>query len=66
MPENTAPDYSFCKGSPAFEGLSDAEIGSILATAKPLEVSGGEVLLRQGDPGGTIYVITRGDRKSVV
>ena len=60
MPDNPLPDYSFCKGSPAFEGLSDAEIAAILATAKPLEVSGGEVLFRQGDPGGTMYVITRG------
>ena len=60
MTDENTPDYSFCKGSPAFEGLSDAEIGSILATARPVEVSGGEVLFRQGDPGGTMYVITRG------
>ena len=60
MSTDGTPNYSFCKGSPAFEGLSDTDIGSILSAAQPVEVAGGQVLFQQGDDGGTMYVITRG------
>jgi len=60
MTDGPESDFSFCQGSPAFEGLSLEEIASILSAARPLEVAGGEKLFRQGDPGGTMYVITRG------
>jgi len=60
MSQKPTEDYSFCQASPAFEGLSADEIASILSTARPLEVAGGEILFRQGDPGGTMYVITSG------
>ena len=53
-------EYEFLKSSPAFDGLSDQDIKTILSKAKPMEVRGGEELFRQGDPGGTMYVITRG------
>lgn len=53
-------EFEFLKGSPAFDGLSDQDIRSILAKARPMEVRSGEVLFRQGDPGGTMYVITSG------
>ncbi len=53
-------EYEFLKSSPAFDGLSDEDIKTILSKAKPMEVRGGEELFRQGDPGGTMYVITRG------
>ena len=45
-------EFEFLKGSPAFDGLSDQDIRSILSKARPMEVRGGEVLFRQGDPGG--------------
>ena len=53
-------EFEFLKGSPAFDSLSDQDIRSILAKARPMEVRSGEVLFRQGDPGGTMYVITSG------
>jgi hypothetical protein len=42
MSQKPTEDYSFCQASPAFEGLSADEIASILSTARPLEVAGGE------------------------
>lgn len=60
MAEHDQGEFEFLKGSPAFDGLSDLDIRKILSKATPMEVRGGEVLFRQGDPGGTMYVITSG------
>ena len=40
MAEQNQSEYEFLKGSPAFDGLSDHDIRSILSKATPMEVRG--------------------------
>ncbi|HSL45972.1 MAG TPA: ATP-binding protein [Anaerolineales bacterium] len=47
--------------SPFFEGLSDAELKQLMAMAEPVSLRAGEVLIRQGEPGDSAYVIMKGD-----
>lgn len=46
---------------PMFALLSDAERAELLKVARPVMYSAGEVIVRQGDPGGSLFVIRRGD-----
>jgi signal transduction histidine kinase len=47
--------------SPLFEGLSDEELQQLMDSAKPVSLRAGEVLMKQGDPGDTAFVILKGE-----
>lgn len=47
--------------SPLFEGLSDDELRQLMSNASPVSLRAGEVLMRQGDPGDTAYVVLSGE-----
>ena len=40
MADENQSEYEFLKSSPAFDGLSDQDIKTILSKAKPMEVRG--------------------------
>lgn len=47
--------------SPLFEGLSDDELQQLMDNAQPVSLRAGEVLMQQGDPGDTAYVVVSGE-----
>ena len=47
--------------SPLFEGLSDEELTRLIDMAEPVALRPGEVLIKQGDPGDSAYVILTGE-----
>jgi len=46
--------------SPLFEGLSDEELQHLMDNAKPVSLHAGEVLMKQGGPGDTAYIVVKG------
>jgi signal transduction histidine kinase len=46
--------------SPLFQGLSDAELKLLMAMAEPVSLRAGDVLIRQGEPGDSAYVLMEG------
>ena len=47
--------------SPLFEGLSDDELQQLMDNARPVSLRAGEVLMKQGDPGETAFVVVGGE-----
>ena len=47
--------------SPLFEGLSDEELIRLMDMAEPVMLRAGEILIKQGDPGDSAYVIIKGE-----
>ncbi|PWB70650.1 MAG: histidine kinase [Anaerolineales bacterium] len=47
--------------SPLFEGLSDDELQQLMDNAEPVSLRAGEVLMKQGDPGDSAFVIVSGE-----
>src|SRR5512141_525032 len=47
--------------SPLFEGLTDAELKQLMAMAEPVFLRAGDVLIKQGEPGDSAYVLIKGD-----
>jgi signal transduction histidine kinase len=47
--------------SPLFNGLSDDELQQLMDNAKPVALSAGEVLMKQGDPGDSAFVVVKGE-----
>jgi signal transduction histidine kinase len=47
--------------SPLFQGLSDEELQHLMDMAKPVSLRAGEVLIRQGEPGDSAYVVIKGE-----
>ncbi len=47
--------------SPLFQGLSDEELKQLMDMAEPVSLRAGERLIRQGDPGDSAYVLTKGE-----
>ena len=47
--------------SPLFEGLSDEELQKLMDMAEPVSLRAGDVLIRQGEPGDSAYVVIRGE-----
>jgi len=47
--------------SPLFEGLSDDELKQLMDDAKPVSLRAGEVLMKQGEPGHTAFIVVKGD-----
>ena len=47
--------------SPLFEGLSDEELTRLIDMAEPVALRPGEILIKQGDPGDSAYVILTGE-----
>jgi signal transduction histidine kinase len=47
--------------SPLFQGLSDRELQQLMDMAEPLSLRAGDVLIRQGDPGDSAYVVIKGE-----
>lgn len=46
---------------PLFQGLTDAELKQLMAMAEPVSLHAGEVLIKQGEPGDSAYVVIKGD-----
>ena len=46
--------------SPLFQGLSDDELQQLMDNAKPVALRAGEVLMKQGDPGDSAFVVVKG------
>ncbi len=47
--------------SPLFQGLSDEELQKLMDMAEPVSLRAGYVLIRQGEPGDSAYVIMQGE-----
>ena len=47
--------------SPLFEGLSDEELQQLMDSAKPVSLRAGEILIKQGEPGDSAFVILKGE-----
>lgn len=47
--------------SPLFQGLSDEELNHLMDMAEPVSLRAGDCLIRQGDPGDSAYVLTKGE-----
>jgi len=47
--------------SPLFEGLSDEELQRLMNMAEPRFLHAGDILMRQGEPGESAYVLIRGE-----
>ena len=47
--------------SPLFQGLSDDELKALLDMAEPVSLRAGEILIKQGEPGDSAYVILNGE-----
>ncbi len=47
--------------SPLFYGLSDEELKQLMDMAEPLFLRAGEILIKQGDPGDSAYVVIKGE-----
>jgi signal transduction histidine kinase len=47
--------------SPLFEGLSDAELKQLMAMAEPVSLRAGDILIKQGEPGDSAYVLIKGN-----
>jgi len=47
--------------SPLFQGLSDAELQQLMDNARLVSLRAGEVLMKQGDPGDSAFVVVRGE-----
>jgi len=46
--------------SPLFQGLSDQEIQQLMDMAEPVTLRAGEILMKQGEPGDSAYVVIKG------
>jgi len=47
--------------SPLFEGLTDAELKQLMAMAESVSLRAGDVLIKQGEPGDSAYVLINGE-----
>jgi len=47
--------------SPLFQGLSDDELQQLMDNAKPVALRTGEVLMKQGEPGDSAFVVVQGE-----
>jgi signal transduction histidine kinase len=47
--------------SPLFQGLSDEELQQLMDMAEPVSLRAGEILIKQGEPGDSAYVVMSGD-----
>ena len=46
---------------PLFQGLSDDELQQLMDNAKPVSLRAGEVLMKQGEPGDSAFVVVKGE-----
>lgn len=53
-------DMEYFRGVFLFSGLDDRQISRVLSLARPVELKAGETLIREGEKGGTLYIIRRG------
>ncbi|MFQ5945995.1 MAG: sensor histidine kinase [Anaerolineae bacterium] len=49
------------RGLPLFEGLSDADFERLLSMAEEVSVKAGHLLMREGEPGDSLYVVLDGE-----
>ena len=47
--------------SPLFQGLSDEELQKLMDMAQPVSLRAGDILIKQGEPGDSAYVVIRGE-----
>ncbi len=46
---------------PLFEGVDRRDLDWLFSTAEPVEVPAGHVLMKEGDPGGSLYLVLDGE-----
>jgi len=61
IPPATRVDQELLFAVPIFSLLSDEERADLLKVARPVVYAAGETVVRQGDEGGSLFVIRRGD-----
>lgn len=66
VPSRTAVGGKALAAVPMFAPLSDAERDQLLSIAKPLLFAAGQSIVRQGDAGGSLFVILRGEASVTV
>ncbi len=58
----TIPDKIFhLKGIEIFEGLSVSELAAVASVTEEMTFPAGEIVIREGDPGDTMYLIIEGE-----
>lgn len=50
----------FLRQTPILQGLDEGELNRFLAIARRIEVPKGQVILREGDSGDTLYILEKG------
>jgi CRP/FNR family transcriptional regulator, cyclic AMP receptor protein len=50
---------------PVFSGLSDADLETVAAVSVPRQYEAGEIVFREGDEGGTCYVVRSGIARAI-
>jgi cAMP-dependent protein kinase regulator len=58
--EQANPSAQSLDGMPLFSGIPKDELVSLLAAARPERVAPGQVIVREGEPGDTLYLIVQG------
>jgi small-conductance mechanosensitive channel/CRP-like cAMP-binding protein len=66
LPPQTDIRAKALSGVPMFAALSDSERDQLLAIAKPLLFAAGESIVRQGQAGGSLFVLVRGEASVTV
>ncbi len=46
---------------PLFEGVDRRDLDWLFSTAEPVEIPAGHVLMKEGDPGGSLYLVLDGE-----
>lgn len=57
----TVMNLNDLRKSPLFKGLSDEELQRLMNMAEPRFLHAGDILMRQGEPGDSAYVLIRGE-----
>jgi signal transduction histidine kinase len=55
------PMQDALRQTPLFAGLEDAHLERLAATAEPMHLAAGDLLIREGDPGDSMYAVTAGE-----
>ena len=61
VPPAAGVDEKLLFAVPMFSSLSDQERAELLKVARPVAYAAGEIVVRQGDEGGSLFAIRRGD-----
>ncbi len=51
----------FLRRLPVFANVDEADVDWLLSTAEDIHLSAGQVLMKEGDPGGSLYIVLDGE-----